>query len=606
MRLSLRAARLALAGIVGGSMGPACYGSGGGTAPPTNTFYFPTGLAVSTQGNVLYVVNSDFDLQWSGGTLQSYDLFHLRGDVGALVTANLTGMPNDRVLPGGIPFLNGFTWQAGCQSAPPPPSATGNGVKLGENCAPPVDSTPYQRSSVILGAFATDLQLSTFCPMQDPTMPGVCMGRDTRRLFAPVGGSATVTWANVVDDADPTAVPSANFAPFNVDCGVLVDDRCQSNHQTGDDPNSTNNTRGVTMPGEPFGLAQTQDGTAMAVTSETDTKTSLLTTGFGGPPSMPTIPTMQFVVDGLPTGGVGIAAIPHDPLAVTRCEDPMVADRPPCVRQAFLETTRNSAEVDLLRYYDDDGLSAAGASLRRPFLAREVAFPITVNSIGTDSRGIVIDPSQRMLCEAVARAQPDPVKSASDLAACAVLPSRVFIANRSPASIIYGTVGQVQPDGTYNPDLLVLNGNVPLTDGPSKVFIAPIVGADGVFQLRLFVVCFDTSSIFVYDPDTLVSPTSAPETIIYTGPGPFALAFDPFTLEQVVSDIASGTPVQQDMRPLDSTLSLADVGVKRYRFAYVASFTQSFLQVIDLDQSNLITYGAVVYTLGQPTPPKGQ
>ena len=28
--------------------------------------------------------------------------------------------------------------------------------------------------------------------------------------------------------------------------------------------------------------------------------------------------------------------------------------------------------------------------------------------------------------------------------------------------------------------------------------------------------------------------------------------------------------------------------------------------VIDLDQSNLITYGHVVFTLGQPTPPKGQ
>ena len=63
-----------------------CYSTGDGTLPPPETFYFPTGLAVSQGGNVLYVVNSDFDLQWNGGTIQSYDLDQIRHDVRKILT----------------------------------------------------------------------------------------------------------------------------------------------------------------------------------------------------------------------------------------------------------------------------------------------------------------------------------------------------------------------------------------------------------------------------------------------------------------------------------------------------------------------------------------
>ena len=64
-----------------------CYSTGDGTAPPASTFYFPVGLAVSPGGNVLYAVNSDFDLQWNGGTLQSYDLNQIRLDTVAMIAS---------------------------------------------------------------------------------------------------------------------------------------------------------------------------------------------------------------------------------------------------------------------------------------------------------------------------------------------------------------------------------------------------------------------------------------------------------------------------------------------------------------------------------------
>jgi hypothetical protein len=58
--------------------------------------------------------------------------------------------------------------------------------------------------------------------------------------------------------------------------------------------------------------------------------------------------------------------------------------------------------------------------------------------------------------------------------------------------------------------------------------------------------------------------------------------------------------------------------VRSYRFGYVSSFTDSFIQVIDLDDSVSLppssqgaagrtqdTFETFVFTLGNPTPPVG-
>ena len=67
-----------------------------------------------------------------------------------------------------------------------------------------------------------------------------------------------------------------------------------------------------------------------------------------------------------------------------------------------------------------------------------------------------------------------------------------------------------------------------------------MTGQDGKghYAVRLFVVCFDSNSIFIYDPADLRSPsaTPAPEKIIYTGRGPYALAFDPFSPQDVATN----------------------------------------------------------------------
>jgi hypothetical protein len=546
----------------------ACYSAGGGTAPPPNSFYFPVGLVVSTGGNVLYAVNSDFDLQWNGGTLQSYDLFEMRRHAAELVWSN----ENGNVKPPDVPFNP--PWQPGCPFNAPPTKSDGyNGHQpLGQTCAPPVDSTQYVRDSAIIGAFATDLQLS----------------KDGRRLFSPVRGDAAIVYANVGAD-DPATAPNdtdgpGQFGPFQLDCGPRgSDNRCDASHTVGNDANSEENTRHVTMPGEPFGMAQSQDGKAIVITHQTQTESSLLTTGYGGS-SASGNPTMQFVLSGVPNGGNGIAAVPHDFNAVHACDDDKnVKGIEPCVHEAFLQTSRTTAEIDLLRYYSDDG-----SSLGRPFLQKEAAYTLTSNSGGTDSRGIVIDDTPRTLC--LARGG-DPVS-------CGQTPARVYFANRTPASLVVGQIGVVSPvDGSYDPDRLELLGNIPLTPGPSRVYLAPIIDGDGLYELRIFVVCFDSNSIFVIDPNAGL--LGEVENVIFAGPGPFAMAFDPFLMPAV----ARNDPAPPQDPRFDPKYAL-----RPYRFAYVANFTQSFVQVIDLDNSRTskASFERVVFTLGQPTLPKGQ
>ena len=142
------------------------------------------------------------------------------------------------------------------------------------------------------------------------------------------------------------------------------------------------------MPGEPFAMAFSEDGTAIAVTNQAEADTSLFLSGFIPANPQPTNTggdggsatddggstqalgtneypmSIQYYVDNLPLGGDGIAAVPHD-LASVPNMDPTNPLRP-----AFLQTSNVTAEIDLLRYYTDEGyqglfLRTAGSSSTR-------------------------------------------------------------------------------------------------------------------------------------------------------------------------------------------------------------------------------------------------
>ncbi|MEA2749406.1 MAG: hypothetical protein QOI41_3549, partial [Myxococcales bacterium] len=453
-----------------------------------------------------------------------------------------------------------------------------------------------------------------FCPeplfgTTPPSVPPGCSPFGNRRfdrLFTPVRGNASLTWASVERDGFDSIAPldpAAPYGPFTIQCDKDSTGRCGGDHSAGADPNEPGNSRHITMPGEPFGLAMSEDGESILITHQNETKTSLFSTGLrrtdadtgtggDGAPS----PFLQFVLDGVAFGGIGIAAVPHD-------RDAFLSMPAAFPRAAFLQTSRAVAEVDLIRRYPDEfagtlpgnATDFTGSSLIRPFLDREVAFPVAIGAGGTDSRGIVIDPTPRLACKAKvapAGAGRSQATVDADLETCAQKPARVFIANRSPASLIIGEVGAgTKSTDTFDPDRLLLQSMIPLSAGPSKLYLAPVVERDGGYGLRVFAVCFDAATVFVYNPDT-----EEVENIIRVGLGPFAMAFDPFD----INDVAAHVQVPFDPRAAGS-------GLRRYRFAYLASFTNSFVQVLDLDNAQVdrSTFERIVFTLGRPTTPKG-
>ena len=72
------------AALAGGASG--CFFTSQGLSPPTEQIYYPTGLVVSSDRSALYVANSDFDLQYNGGTVQAVNLAAVRASAGTILT----------------------------------------------------------------------------------------------------------------------------------------------------------------------------------------------------------------------------------------------------------------------------------------------------------------------------------------------------------------------------------------------------------------------------------------------------------------------------------------------------------------------------------------
>ena len=64
-----------------------CFLSDATVSPPVDAFYYPTGLARFPGGSTLYVTNSDFDLQYEGGTVFALDLTKIRLKLNKLLEA---------------------------------------------------------------------------------------------------------------------------------------------------------------------------------------------------------------------------------------------------------------------------------------------------------------------------------------------------------------------------------------------------------------------------------------------------------------------------------------------------------------------------------------
>jgi hypothetical protein len=203
-----------------------------------------------------------------------------------------------------------------------------------------------------------------------------------------------------------------------------------------------------------------------------------------------------------------------------------------------------------------------------------------VNSVGIESIGIAIDASRRQACEAACDASgagPGSEPLVACMRDCAAIPLRLFVANRTPPSLLTGEIrtSVVEQSGALTAafeDVQIQN-TFPLAFGASRAAVGRVIGLDGEFHVRVFVLAFDSRLAFVYDPDAMRI-----EAVIRTGRGPHALAID-----------AGGSGTPED---------------PRRSFLYVGHFTDSYIGVVDLDMRKPRTFGSMFLTVGVPVPPK--
>jgi hypothetical protein len=509
-----------------------CYTDSDGLDPPRDALYYPTNLVVSPGRKVLYVTNSDFDLQYNGGTVQALDLVALRERAVALQAALDTDI--------------------GAAACADPTVGLGPNPDPNLNPGPcsPVGVEPFVKASRTIGAFSSGAVLVSH-PEQSMA-----------RLFVSVRGDPSITFFDISDDRSPEALgATCGGSPFCLLCEASgPSERCGSGHRAGEIESESK--RGLVLPVEPIGIAVDGRGEAIVTAHQTEQAASLVINKWGEKP------TLEHIITNLPFSPTEVAALPEP--GVVRASGGAVAWQP-----GFLVTFRDAAEIDLLRY-DDDG----GSSASRPFLTRASLANITVNSIGTESIGVAVDGSRRQACEAAcdaSSAEPGGEPLIACMRDCAAIPLRLFIANRTPASLLTGEIRTsiAEQDGKIIAayDDIQIQSTFPLARGASRAAIGRVIGEDGELHVRVFVLAFDSRFVFVYDPDAM-----RVEAVIRTGRGPQALAFDTG---------GSGTPEDP-----------------RRSFLYVGHFTDSYIGVVDLDMRKPRTFGSMFLTVGVPVPPK--
>lgn len=548
-----------------------CFPPGEGVEISYTNVYFPVGLALDAEGRHLFVVNSDFDLQFNAGSVQSWDLDALSQVLPRTCATSVEceGIGEAECSQGFCvePCSDGSCAMTPCRSIG---RAVDEDILLYPGPCAPIVPIPLEGeyragfsvpgieqerllvrmivSSVRIGAFATDVV------MQRRPLESTGSGD---RLFIPVRGDATLHWI------DATAGV--------LDCGQAAreDGSCDAVHRSGDDP-ARENTRGVgrqpgeRMPGEPYGVAVDDSGRAVLTTHQTSAAVGLFTNSWSLPASTDAPGRneqdrvdYQYTLSGLPGQPIGVAALP-EPLAARALGREL--------QPGFLVTFRDTPVVRLVRAYLDQAEGELGSSdPLRPYTKSPRQAVIQVNSSGVDSRGLAIDGSARKRAEAECeeRFEGDEAGRQSCLVSAAAVPLEVYVANRAPGSLVIGeTVPTI--DDLPNSDVPAFRTSISLPQGPTRVVLGNVRNPDGELERRVFVICFDSRRIVVYDPER-----RRIETEIITGRGPQAF----------VVDEARG-------------------------YGYVAHFTDSYVGVVDLDQRHTATYGTMIATVAEPKPPR--
>lgn len=603
--------KFAAAGLTTGLVASGCVPPGEGVDPPVYEVYFPVSLKVSQSGSLL-VVNSNFDLQYAQGTVQSLDMERLR-EV-AQRPCNEDGDCEDEQFCDSEPSeANGRRPSYICVPRRDPRPCGDLGEKstaeraLSPGRCSPIDLQEPQdggRSLIVdmaeTSAFATEsILLARPCvaegyssrpcgasdSMRDRLQPRTGEAHP-ERLFVPVRGDTTIHYLDVDESGHflcGRSIEGNEDVDFSrVDSAAR---RCDSKHRIRsgttyglDESGNLVTTSEPPLPGdldkdelaeveddplnefrlhpEPIDLAASGGGRFVVVSHQVGGVVSTLMNDWLDPPEL------VHVLRDLSNNPIGVASIPQ-------LIDPALPAYESEARWDFLLSYRSEARVDLL-HFEDDGLLEGSAlaptnqggpavSVFRPELARVDSTAIATNAPGTHSRGLVVDDRERE------RAWEECAGDATCEADVREMPVLVYVTNRTPSSLLIGVTGGESrlAEASLLPRFF---DTIPLSSGPSRVVLGDVIGPAGEREPRVFVICFDSAVIFVFDPRRGVI-----ESEINTGRGPYSLAFD------------------------------YDAGLM-----YVGHFTDSYIGIVSIDQRYTFTYGATLATLGTPRPPRAQ
>jgi DNA-binding beta-propeller fold protein YncE len=470
----------------------ACFDPDDGREPPLDRIYFPSALALSPDGNRLYVANSDWDLQFNAGSVQVYDAARLRSLLPTYCDSDA-----ECSAVGGRCDLTPSTDASGLERAPthwclPADSddpCAGLGLQTAAQrttspglCAP-IDnrSDGLLLDSVRVGAFATDLLYRS-----NPAGGG--------RLFVPIRSDATLHWMDVAGDAPGSAA--------ELDCGQGTSGECDDRHRRGDAANEAT-ASGDELPIEPYGVDASEDGSAIVVTHQTEGRVSLFVNDWSDASAGPALTS---ILGGLPLRPVLVRAIPVPEIAR---RDRLEATRTLGYRPGFWLGFRGTPFMQLLRYYD-----AVDAPDGVPFLQTAFADRVNTTSV-SDIRGIAVDASARTACETGCG------DDRACLEVCSGIALDVYLSNGVPAALLLGHSTSMRRGDVPN-DRLEVSDAVPIDPGPSRTVVGPIIDERGERRPRVFVTSFDARAVTIYDPAAGVV-----EARVLTGRGPAAIAIDP-------------------------------------------------------------------------------
>ncbi|HEU4578817.1 MAG TPA: hypothetical protein VFS67_11220 [Polyangiaceae bacterium] len=540
---SSTAAPLRLALVALGLSALGCFKPDDGREPPLDRIYFPTGLALSPDGDRLYVANSDWDLQFNAGSVQVYDAARLRELLPRACSADADCTGPDEICDtpanaaGAQQGVGGTYW---CMNATSRDVCRGLGVQSAGDrliqpglCGAVENRNPeLLLDSVGIGAFATDLVY------RPSTLGG-------GRLFVPVRSDATLHWLDVPAGTMPGT-------GRELECGQGTGRDCDANHRRGDGANEETPS-GSGLPIEPYAVAASTDGETIVLSHQTEGKISLFTNDWAG--GADGGPQLSYILEDLGGRPVHISAVPIPQIALL--------DRAPGgprqlgYQPGYWVTFRGSSFVQLLRYFD-----AVDSPTGQPFLGRAVVDAITT-TLSSDVRAMASDDSGRRACETGCG-------SALDcLAQCSQLPLPVYLANRAPVSLsapgslLIGSTMSTRRAEPSN-DRLQISDLVAIDDGPSRVSVGQILDERGEPRRRVFLTSFDSNVITIFDPEARVIDARVP-----VGRGPSALVVD-----------------------------------EAHAIAYVSHFTDSYIGVLDLDARHA-SFGTLILALGEPTAPRG-